>query len=213
MKIHDVTLVLRPDMITWPGEPAPRIEPLKRIARGDSNNVSIVTLGDHVGTHVDPPLHFIEGGNTVDKLPLDALIGPCRVVKYEGAGHITGAWLDGAGIPKRTERILFKTRNSDRWSDANAPFTRDFTTLNASAAKWCIDHGVKLVGIDYLSIEPQGPEKAGYPVHKTLLAANVVIVETLDLRAVEPGTYELICAPLKIKDGDGAPARVFLIEG
>jgi len=213
MKIHDVTLVLRPDMITWPGEPAPRIEPLKRIARGDSNNVSIVTLGDHVGTHVDPPLHFIEGGNTVDKLLLDALIGPCRVVKYEGAGHITGAWLDGAGIPKGTERILFKTRNSDRWSDANAPFTRDFTTLNASAAKWCIDHGVKLVGIDYLSIEPQGPEKAGYPVHKTLLAANVVIVETLDLRAVEPGTYELICAPLKIKDGDGAPARVFLIEG
>ncbi|TMC70750.1 MAG: cyclase family protein, partial [Chloroflexi bacterium] len=109
-------------------------------------------------------------------------------------------------------RILFKTRNSDRWSDANAPFTRDFTTLNASAAKWCIDHGVKLVGIDYLSIEPQGPEKAGYPVHKTLLAANVVIVETLDLRAVEPGTYELICAPLKILDGDGAPARVFLIS-
>ena len=212
MKIHDVTLVLRPDMITWPGEPAPRIEPLKRIARGDSNNVSIVTLGDHVGTHVDPPLHFIEGGNTVDKLPLDALIGPCRVVKYEGAGHITGAWLDGAGIPKGTERILFKTRNSDRWSDANAPFTRDFTTLNASAAKWCIDHGVKLVGIDYLSIEPQGPEKAGYPVHMTLLRAGIVIIETLDLRTVEPGAYELICAPLKIKDGDGAPARVFLIE-
>src|SRR5207247_5883326 len=135
MKIHDVSLVLLPDMVTWPGEPAPKIEPLKRSANGDSNNVSLIAFGDHTGTHVDPPLHFIEGGNTVDKLPLDALIGPCRVVKYEGAGHITGAWLDGAGIPKRTERILFKTRNSDRWSDANAPSTPDLRTTTARAAK------------------------------------------------------------------------------
>jgi len=212
MKIHDVSLVLRPDMVTWPGEPAPRIEPLKRIARGDSNNVSIIRFGDHTGTHVDPPLHFIEGGNTVDKLPLDALVGPCRVVAFEGQGHVSADWLDEARIPRRTERLLFKTRNSARWADPSAPFTRDFSSINASGAKWCVDHGVKLVGIDYLSIEPQGPEKAGYPVHMTLLRAGVVIIETLDLRAVEPGEYELICAPLKIKDGDGAPARVFLIE-
>jgi len=212
MKIHDVSLVLRPDMVTWPGEPPPRIEPLKRISRGDGNNVSIITLGDHTGTHVDPPLHFIEGGNTVDKLPLDALVGPCRVIGFEGIEHISDNWLDAAGIPAGTERLLFKTRNSARWSDAKAPFTRDFTTLNASAATWCIDHRVKLVGIDYLSIEPQGPEKAGYPVHMTLLRAGVVIIETLDLRGVEPGNYELICAPLKILNGDGAPARVFLIE-
>jgi len=212
MKVHDVSLVLRPEMVTWPGEPPPRIEPLKRISRGDGNNVSIITLGDHTGTHVDPPLHFIEGGNTVDKLPLEALVGPCRVVAYEGTEHISGKWLDAARIPAGTERVLFKTRNSARWSDPKAPFTRDFTTLNSSAAAWCIDHHVKLVGIDYLSIEPQGPEKAGYPVHNTLLRAGVVIIETLDLRGVEPGNYELVCAPLKIKDGDGAPARVFLIE-
>ena len=212
MKIHDVSLVLRPDMVTWPGEPAPRIEALKRIARGDSNNVSIITLGDHTGTHVDPPLHFIEGGNTVDKLPLDALIGPCLVVAFDGPGHVSAEWLDAAKVPKGTERVLFKTPNSARWADPTAPFTRDFTTINASAARWCVDHGMKLVGIDYLSIEPQGPEKAGYPVHNTLLRAGVVIVETLDLRAVQPGEYELLCAPLKIRDGDGAPARVFLIE-
>jgi len=212
MKVHDLSLTLRPDMVTWPGEPAPRIEPLKRIAQGDSNNVSIITLGDHTGTHVDPPLHFIEGGNTVDKLPLDALVGPCRVIGFDGQGHVSGDWLDGQKIPKGTERLLFKTRNSARWADPTAPFTRDFTTLNATAAKWCIDHRVRLVGIDYLSIEPQGPEKAGYPVHMTLLRAGVVIIETLDLRAVQPGEYELICAPLKILDGDGAPARVFLIE-
>ena len=212
MKVHDVSLVLRPDMVTWPGEPAPRIEPLKRIAQGDSNNVSLIAFGDHTGTHVDPPLHFIEGGNGVDKLPVSALVGPCRVVEFKGTDHISAKWLDGAGIPAGTERLLFKTRNSERWADPAAPFTRDFSTLNASAAKWCIDRGVKLVGIDYLSIEPQGPEKAGYPVHNALLRAGMVIVETLDLRAVSPGAYDLVCAPLKVQDGDGAPARVFLIE-
>lgn len=212
MKIHDVSLVLRPEMVTWPGEPGPKIEPLRRIAKGDTANVSVVSFSDHAGTHVDPPLHFLEGGNTVDKLPLDALVGPCVVVAFDGPGHVSGDWLDRAKLPAPTERILFKTRNSARWADPTAPFTRDFTTINASAAKWCVDHGVKLVGIDYLSIEPQGPEKEGYPVHKTLLKANVVIIEGLDLRAVASGPYELICAPLKIKDGDGGPARVFLVE-
>lgn len=212
MKIHDVSLVLRPDMVTWPGEPAPRIEPLRRIAKGDTANVSVVTISDHAGTHVDPPLHFIEGGNTGDKLPIEALVGRCVVVAFDGPGHVSGEWLDGEKLPAKTERILFKTPNSARWGDPSAGFTRDFTTIHASAARWCVDHGIKLVGIDYLSIEPQGPEKAGYPVHNTLLRANVVIIEGLDLRAVDPGEYELICAPLKIKDGDGAPARVFLIE-
>lgn len=212
MKIHDVSLVLRPDIVTWPGEPAPKIEPLRRIAKGDTANVSVVTFGDHAGTHVDPPLHFLEGGNTVDKLPLDALVGPCRVLAFEGHGHVSGDWLDSAGIPKDTERLLFKTRNSARWADPTAPFTRDFSSINASAAAWCVSHRIKLVGIDYLSIEPQGPEKEGYPVHKTLLGANVVIIEGLDLRAVAPGAYDLVCAPLKILAGDGAPARVFLIE-
>jgi arylformamidase len=212
MKIHDVSLVLRPDMVTWPGEPGPKVEPLRRIAKGDSANVSVVSFSDHTGTHVDPPIHFLESGNTVDRLPLDALVGPCVVVAFDGPGHVSGEWLDRATLPARTERILFKTPNSARWADPTASFTRDFTTMNASAGKWCVDHGVKLVGIDYLSIEPQGPEKAGYPVHKTLLGANVVIIEGLDLRGVAPGTYELVCAPLKILDGDGAPARVFLIE-
>jgi arylformamidase len=212
MRIHDVSLVLRPDMISWPGEPAPKIEPLRRIARGDTANVSVVTISDHAGTHVDPPLHFLEGGNTADKLPVDALVGPCVVVAFDGPGHVSGEWLDRAKLPAGTERILFKTRNSARWGDPNAPFTRDFTTINASAARWCVAHRIRLVGIDYLSIEPQGPEKEGYPVHKTLLGANVVIVEGLDLRDVEPGQYELVCAPIKLLNGDGAPARVFLIE-
>jgi arylformamidase len=212
VKIHDVSLVLRPEMVTWPSEPSPRIEPLRRIAKGDTANVSVLTISDHAGTHVDPPLHFIEGGNTGDKLPLEALIGPCVVLTFDGPGHVSGEWLDGAKLPRGTERILFKTPNSARWSDPKANFTRDFTTINASAARWCVARGLKVVGIDYLSIEPQGPEKEGYPVHKTLLAANVVIIEGLDLSGVEAGEYELVCAPIKLLDGDGAPARVFLIE-
>lgn len=212
MKIHDVSLALRPDMITWPGEPAPRIEPLRRIAKGDTANVSVVTLGDHAGTHVDPPVHFLEGGNTVDRLPLDALVGPCVVVAFEGPGNVSAEWLDRAKIAAGTERILFKTPNSTRWGDPKATFTRDFTTINASAARWCVERGIKLVGVDYLSIEPQGAEKEGYPVHKTLLGANVVIIEGLDLSGVAPGQYDVFCGPIKLLNGDGAPARVFLIE-
>ncbi len=212
MKIHDVSLALRPDMITWPGEPAPRIEPLRRIAKGDTANVSVVTLGDHAGTHVDPPIHFLEGGNTVDRLPLDALVGPCVVVAFDGPGHVSAEWLDRAKIAAGTERILFKTPNSARWGDPKTTFTRDFTTINASAARWCVERRIKLVGVDYLSIEPQGPEKEGYPVHKTLLGANVVIIEGLDLSSVAPGQYDLFCGPIKLLNGDGAPARVFLIE-
>jgi arylformamidase len=212
MKLHDVSLTLRPDMVTWPGEPGPTIAPLRRIAKSDAANVSLVTFGDHTGTHVDPPIHFIEGANTVDRLPLEALVGPCRVVTFDEPGHVSGAWLERAGVGARTERILFKTRNSERWKDPTAPFTRDFVAIDASAARWCVDHGVKLVGVDYLSIEPQGPEKAGYPVHNTLLRANVVIIEGLDLRGVSAGAYTLVCGALKILDGDGAPARVFLLE-
>jgi arylformamidase len=211
VKVHDVSLVLQPEMVTWPGEPGPKFMPLRRIALGDTANVSLITFGNHTGTHVDPPIHFIEGANTVDRLPIDALVGPCRVVAFPDSGHVSGEWLDGANVPAGTERLLFKTRNSERWADPAAAFTRDFTAIDASAARWCVEHRVKLVGVDYLSIEPQGPEKQGYPVHNTLLRANVVIIEGVDLRGIAAGDYELVCAPIKFLDGDGAPARVFLI--
>ena len=212
MKVSDVTQTLAPGIAAWSGEPGPEVTPLGRIARGDSANVSQLGLGDHTGTHVDPPIHFIEGGGTVDDLPLEALLGPCLVLEYSGDGNIDGEWLSRQRVPAGTERILFKTRNSELWRDITHPFTRDFTAVSASAARWCVEHGMRLVGVDYLSIEPQGPEKEGYPTHHTLLAKRVVIIEGLDLRGVGPGAYELVCAPLKIAGGDGAPARVFLIE-
>lgn len=211
-RIHDVTLTIRQGMTTWGDEPGPELRPLRRISGGDSANVSTLTLGDHTGTHVDPPIHFIEGGATADQLPLDALVGPCVVVAYDGDSSITAAWLDRAVAQPKAPRILFKTRNSRLWDDPLHHFTREIVAVGASAAKWCVHHGVRLVGIDYLTIEPQGPEKAGYPTHHTLLGAGVVIVEGLDLRAVAPGLYDVVCAPLKIAGGDGAPARVFLLE-
>ena len=212
LKIHDVTLTLRPGMTTWGDEPGLEIAPHRRMARGDSANVSVITLGDHSGTHVDPPAHFIEGGATVDELPVDALLGPCVVIDYDGQGHVSADWLGRAGLPADATRILIKTRNSELWNDQTQKFTRDFVAVDASAARWCVERGVRLIGVDYLTIEPQGPEKAGYPTHRTLLGAGVVIIEGLDLRGIAPGSYDLICAPLKIAGGDGAPARVFLLE-
>lgn len=211
LKIYDVTLTLRPDMTTWSKEPGPRLEPLRRIAKGDTANVSVLTLGDHTGTHVDPPIHFIEGGATADQLPIDAMIGPCVVVRHEGTENVSAEWLASVGVPKDTERLLIRTTNSDLWNDPTQDFTREFVAVNAGAARWCVERGIRLVGVDYLTIEPQGPEKAGYPTHKTLLGAGVVIIEGLDLRGIAPGEYQLVCATLKIAGGDGAPARVFLI--
>jgi len=212
MKVHDVTLDLRPDMPTWPGEEAPRVEPLKRMARGDSSNVSVVTFGDHTGTHVDPPVHFVDGAGGVDALPLDALVGPCQVIGYDGDDHISQKWLESGGVAPGIERVLFRTRNSQRWTDPAAGFDKDFVALDETAAHWLVRRGIKLVGIDYLSIEPFGSGKIGHPVHVALLRAGVVIIEGLDLHDVKPGPYEVVCGPLKIKNGTGSPARVFLIE-
>ena len=207
-----MTLTVRPGMTTWGTEPGPEITPLRRISRGDTANVSTITLGDHTGTHVDPPIHFIEGGATADQLPLDALVGPCLVVEFNDEGNVSADWLGRARVPADTTRILFKTRNSQLWNDPSQTFTRDIVAVNASAARWCVERGVRLVGIDYLTIEPQGPEKSGYPTHHTLLGAGVVIIEGLDLRGVSAGGYELFCGPLKLGGGDGAPARVLLLE-
>lgn len=211
MKVHDVTLVMRPDMPTWPGEDGPTFTPLRRIAKGDGANVSVVTFGNHTGTHVDPPIHFIDGAGTVDKLTVDSLVGPCRVVAYDGDDHIAASWLDSAKIPAGTQRLLFKTSNSEHWKRGD-PFQKDFIALDRSAAEWCVQRGLRLVGVDYLSVEPFGSGKIGHPVHVTLLGAEIVIIEGLDLSDVGAGDYELVCAPLKLEGGDGSPARVFLIE-
>jgi arylformamidase len=193
MQIIDVSVPVRTGMITYPGDPEVRLERVSSIADGDVANLSRLDLGVHSGTHVDAPLHFVEGGAAVETLPLDVLVGPCVVV--DG--------LDAAAVPRGAERVLFKTPNSRLWE--RDEFSEDFVKLDGRAAQALVAAGIRLVGIDYLSI---GDEEA----HRILLGAGVVAVEGLDLREVEPGEYRLICAPLKLEGAEGAPARVLLLQ-
>lgn len=201
----DVTLPLAPGMPVWPSEPAPQLTPLSSIANGDPANVSRLTLGTHTGTHVDAPRHFIEGGRTVEALPLAALCGPARVVPIQDRTAIRVAELEKIPLDG-VMRVLFQTRNSALWNERG--FRTDFVYLEPDAATWLVKRGVQLVGIDYLSVERF--DSPDYAVHHTLLGAGVVIVEGLDLREVTPGGYDLWCLPLKLVGGDGAPARVLL---
>lgn len=206
MALYDVSVPLRPGMPVYPGEPEPHLEFHSLISRGDSANVSALSLGSHTGTHVDAPCHFIDGLSTVDAMPLTALVGPADVMAHDRAEHITAADLQAAALPPDSRRLLLKTPNGHFWADDE--FHTDFIGLTGDAAQWLVERGFLLVGIDYLSIEQfRSPT---HEVHKTLLTAAVVIIEGLDLRAVPPGRYTLACAPLKVVGGEGAPARVFL---
>jgi len=179
-----------------------------RIAEGSRSNVSRITLGTHTGTHVDPPIHFIPDGKAVDELDLEVLIGPALVVDMRGRSAITIADLE-ATIPAGVERLLFKTDNSRLWA-RGGEFTPDYVALTAEAAHWLVARGLKLVGTDYLSVERYGDPHPG--AHSMLLGAGVIIVEGLNLLDVQPGLYQLICLPLKIAQGDGAPARAVLVS-
>jgi arylformamidase len=193
-------------MPTYAGEPGPQLEHLKQISRGDSANVTALSLGSHNGTHVDAPHHFLDGRSTVEAISTEALIGPTQVIELTEDRHITAADLEAASIPSGTTRVLLKTPNSRFWNDDE--FHTDFVGLTGDAAEWLVERGFVLVGIDYLSIERfRSPE---HEVHKILLEANVVIVEGLDLRSITAGEYMMACAPLKVVGADGAPARVFL---
>jgi arylformamidase len=208
MMIHDVTVTISREMPVYPGDPQIEIKRTLLLEEGDVANVSHLSCGTHIGTHVDPPSHFVEGGIALDKLPLDVLIGPARVVDVGDVDVIDAATVEKTALDGVT-RVLFKTRNSRLWSSPHE-FQRDFVYLDADAAEILVARGVKLVGIDYLSIEMFNFEQPA--THMALLSNNVIVVEGLDLSGVTAGDYELICLPIKIKDGDGGPARVVLRE-
>jgi arylformamidase len=196
--IHDVSVLLRTGMVVYPGDPTFSIDRAMSLAGGDIANVSQMKLGVHTGTHVDAPLHFFDGAPAVEALDLDVLVGPAVVVEVAGQGDIgPDAVVEGA------ERLLFKTRNSE--ADAQDVFYEDFASISPEAATRLVDAGVRLVGIDYLSV-------GSVETHETLLRAGVIAVEGLDLREIEPGAYTLVCLPLKIAGSDGAPARAILID-
>ena len=208
-RVIDVSVPIAPDLPTWPGDPAIRVEPAKRISAGDAANVSLLSLGNHSGTHVDPPSHFIEGGGTIDQIAPEVLVGPAWVVDLPDArGEIGPEELARQDIPTTAERLLLRTPNSGRLR-RGAAFDASFACLGVEAARWLVERRVRLVGVDYLSVERADAPKE-HPVHRTLLSAGVVVVEGLNLSAAPPGACELFCLPLLIAGGDGAPARVVI---
>lgn len=206
MPLIDVSLRLSGHLPTYPGNPPFRLEPVKRIAAGDSSNVSSLDLGTHTGTHVDAPRHFFPDRPGVDALPLDVLIGPARVVHVPGCRGVGARELEGADLDG-VSRVLIRTDNSERWASASE-FDPAFAYLAEDGARYLVARGVRLVGVDYLSVERF--KAPGAPTHHVLLGAGVVIVEGLNLSSAAAGDYELMCLPLRIADADGAPARAVL---
>jgi arylformamidase len=199
LEIIDVSVTLRTGMITYPGDPSVRLDRVDSIAEGGDANISKLDFGLHSGTHVDAPVHFIEGAPGADALPLDALLGPCVVVATPDLSRESVA-----KAPEGAERVLFKTPNSELW--AGDEFPEAFAKLDGEAAQVLVDRGVKLVGVDWLSV-------GDHEAHRALLGAGIVPLEGLDLRGVEPGAYFLVAVALKIEGADGAPARALLVRG
>ena len=208
MRTYDITLTISPDLPTWPGDPGIEIQRVEKIEDGSNANVSRVDMGVHTGTHVDAPFHFLQDGITVDQLNLSLLTGRAYVLHLPDVDMITAEALEDAQIPPRTRRVLFKTSNSDLWAKEGSVFNTDFVGLSDDGAEYLVRRGVKLVGMDYLSVAPY---KESRPTHERLLEAGVVIVEGLDLSEVTQGRYTIYCLPLKIANSDGAPARAILI--
>ena len=204
MEILDVSIPIRTRMPIYPANAGVALRRIDAIADGAVANVSAVDLGAHTGTHVDAPNHFLDGAGGVDTVALAPLIGPAVVVDATAVDKtLDAAAVAAAGVPAGAERVLFKTRNSQLWEQDE--FSEDFVSFDAWGARALLDAGVRLVGIDYLSVGDPG-------AHRALLGADVAVVEGLDLRAAEPGPYQLVCLPLKLVGSDGGPARAVLLR-
>jgi arylformamidase len=199
----DISVPLHPGMVHWPGDPPFQSALAQSLNAGAVCNLTQINTSAHIGTHMDAPRHFIPGGAGMDQLPLDAVLGPCRIVEIQDPVAIRPEELAPAGL-RPGERILFKTRNSTQaWRSSE--FVKDFVYISKEAAQFLVDRGVQTVGVDYLSVG--GFYRDGVETHQILLGAGVWIIEGLNLAEVGAGTYELVCLPMKIVGSDGAPAR------
>jgi arylformamidase len=206
MTIYDVTLPIMTGLPVWPGDPPVIVD---TASGAGEPRVSNLCMSSHAGTHVDAPAHFFPGAPAVDRLPLPLLVGPAWLASIHGQATITASALEDADIPAGTQRLLVRTDNSRR-AAARAVFDAGFVAFTAEGAHWLLSHGIRLVGIDAPSIEPF--ISPGEPVHRALLNAEVIIIEGLALAGIPAGAYRLICLPLRVTDGDGAPARAILIR-
>ena len=202
----DISVPLHSAMVHWPNDPQFRVERVLDMSRGQPANLSKISMGVHSGTHMDAPLHFIRDGKSIEDMPIDTTIGRARVIEIRDRESIKAEELEQHRI-RRGERILFKTRNSSRvWKTDT--FVEDFVFISNEAARFLADRGVRVIGVDYLSVGPFKGDGAG--IHRILLEAGIWIIEGLDLSQVSPGHYDLICLPLRLQCGDGAPARAIL---
>lgn len=208
---YDISVSVHPDLPVWEGDPPVIIRSASSIERGDIANVSSLEIGAHTGTHIDAPVHFVPGRKGIDQLALDTLIGSAYVADLtDVTREIHGQDFEKAKIPQGTVRLLCKTTNSSLWSKVPSKFDSNFVGISPDGAEWLIEHGIKLVGVDYLGVERFDSVENGAPTHHALLEKEVIIIEGLDLSSVQAGNYKLVCLPMKIKNSDGAPCRAIL---
>lgn len=207
-KIIDITFPISKKTPTWPGSVGFEYKWHMKMPN-DTNDLSSFLIDSHLGTHLDAPLHFIEGGRAVENLELEKLLGDVFVLEIYNIKSITYLDLENAGIPKACKKLILKTDNKYYWNESLTEFQEDFASIDSSGAKWIVDRGIHLIGIDYLSIQrfKDGPE-----THQILLENEVIIVETLNLEYVTQGWYNLICLPLKLEGLEGSPVRALLIS-
>jgi arylformamidase len=208
-KVYDISLPLYPGIPVWPGDPPVSVDSIKSIAGGDSSNVSLLHIGSHSATHVDAPRHFIDKAPGIDGINPETLMGPARVFQLPDVGSIDRQTLEGLNL-ENVSRLLLGTRNSALLKKEPLNL-EDYVYITEDAAVYLVAAGIKLLGIDYLSIEEYKNE-GHHPVHRILLGAGIAVLEGIDLTNIAAGDYELICLPLNLRDGDAAPARVFLRE-
>ena len=204
MSFHDISLKLSGETVRWVTAPPFELEERRRMSKGDPNNSSALNMSVHSGTHIDAPFHFVADGNTIDQLPLERFIGPALVFAVEAERYITKEHVAGIRLDGAT-RVLFKTRNSELLHQRE--YDPDFVAFSVEAAQSLVELGVELVGLDYLSVAHADEQ---VPVHRAFLDHGVVLLEGIDLSAVAPGRYELMCLPIPLGDSDGAPCRAVL---
>jgi arylformamidase len=206
MRIHDISMTLSANTPIYRGDPLFRLRLHKRLDKGDPYTLSGIFMSNHTGTHVDAPSHFIQGAGAVEALPLDALMGPAFVC-HVGPRPVSRAVLESVAIPEQTQRLLLRTRPPGQGVSLESD-----SSLTGDAAEWLVERGVRLVGIDQLSIEGASAGAESYPAHRILLKAGVVILEGLELASAPLGLHTLYCLPLNVLNAEGAPARAVLVQ-